>query len=513
MEIMHKFIKLKAKSHQIRTIKSTEMNKLLIIILLATYSNAFSQDWPVKKLVMDKKSKGIAFADIPAFSFSRDILLPGSGIYQELNLNPAFTQQIVEQRPDAIKLSIPLSATETIICELVRVELGNIKFTENNDQSVQNVKIPVMYRGIISGEQNKNNVMLTVTEDYMSLNATLKDNAMQLTKGKEQDPSLYKLYNRKKIQFPVVPFDCGTKDKPFSVSPAAISLNKSPNRPDTATGSRCVNIYVDCFDSLYIWQASNYQQTINFVYELFNAVATGYTNEQINIQISNINVWTSPDPFRADNRENALADLSAYHQDAFWGNICVGLDYGTNGGGRSGLAGAIGKVKSMSPNTCAAYSVGSHEFCYTDLKYSVTVQNFPITPNTTGPQIYLVEHEIGHLLGAHHTKWCGWKLTSNPDTYGTLDSCGTIEGGCAQGPPPPVTGATIMSYCVSGNNTNQFVNFNNGFGTLPGNAVRAFVNQAVCIPDCLACLAWINPGIKNTYAFLGNNKPFPKIKK
>jgi hypothetical protein len=95
---------------------------------------------------------------------------------------------------------------------------------------------------------------------------------------------------------------------------------------------------------------------------------------------------------------------------------------------------------------------------------------------------------MGHQLGANHTKWCGWKLSSNPDVFGTLDSCGTIEGSCAQGPPPPATGATIMSYCVTGNSANDFVNFNNGFGTLPGTAIRNFVNNTTCIGTCLDCI-------------------------
>ena len=379
------------------------MNKLLIIILLATFSNTYAQDWPVKKMVTSKHLQGITFAEIPAFSFSRDVLFTGSGVYQELRLNPSFTQQLIQQRPEAIKLYIPLSSTQTMICELVKVELGNVKFTENNDKTVENVKIPVTYRGIVSGEQSKNNVMFTVTEDRLSLNASFKNNAIQLTKGLQPDGLTYNLYNSIQLPFTEVPFDCGTKS--VASSSGGIILDGSPNLVDTV--NKCVNIFVDCFDSLYLWQASNYQQTVNYVYELINAVALGFQNEQINIQISTVNVWTTADPYRADNRKNALADLSAYYQDGFWGNICVGMDYGMNGGGRSGLAGAIGKIKSMSPNTCAAYAVGSNEFCYTDLKYSVTVQNFPVTPNTTGPQIYLVEHEIGHLLGAHHTKWCG----------------------------------------------------------------------------------------------------------
>jgi hypothetical protein len=94
------------------------------------------------------------------------------GTYQELKLNTEIKKQLMEQRPAALQLSIPLSPTEALVCDLVRFELGNIKFTENNSDVIENVKIPVTYRGIVQGEQQKNNVMFTVNEDYVSFTAT-----------------------------------------------------------------------------------------------------------------------------------------------------------------------------------------------------------------------------------------------------------------------------------------------------------------------------------------------------
>jgi hypothetical protein len=48
-----------------------------------------------------------------------------------------------------------------------------------------------------------------------------------------------------------------------------------------------------------------------------------------------------------------------------------------------------------------------------------------------------------------------------------------------------------MSYCVG---AGQFVNFNNGFGTLPGNAVRSFVDGSTCLVNCPACPATLTVG-------------------
>jgi len=464
------------------------MYKPLLIILLWCSNAGFSQDWPVKKQVEELKARKLPQKLFEPFTFVSNQQLQQRGTYQQLTVNSSFNKQIFAERPPIIRLSVPVSKTEAIICDLIKFELGNIKFTANDKNVLQDITMPATYRGVVVGEAERNNVVLTVNENYLSLIATFSTYAIQVIKADLTNPQGYRLYNSKSVQFPVVPFNCGTKSESSSALVKAIQSPGYQNK-NSAPLQKCVQVFIDCFDSLYLWQGSNMQQTVNYVTELFNAVATGYLNEQINIQITTINIWTTPDPYRGDNRENALADLAAKYQEEFYGNICVGLDFSLNSQrGRSGIAGAIGRVKAQLTNTCFAYTPEDNPFCYCDMNYNVKDSNFPVGPNTTGQQIYLTMHEMGHLLGAYHTKWCGWKLTSNPDTFGTLDSCGVIEGSCPQGPPPPATGSTIMSYCVSGNKASDFVNFNNGFGLLPGNAVRNFVDQSACIPKCLACL-------------------------
>ena len=117
-------------------------------------------------------------------------------------------------------------------------------------------------------------------------------------------------------------------------------------------------------------------------------------------------------------------------------------------------------------------------------------------------------HEIGHLLGAHHTHWCGWKISSNPDVFGAIDSCATPEGNCMKGPPPAAGSGTIMSYC----NGNVGVDYYNGFGMLPGNAIRNFVDQSVCILNCIDCFGVRNINNKELYAFQNNAAAIKKRK-
>ncbi|RYZ41639.1 MAG: T9SS type A sorting domain-containing protein, partial [Sphingobacteriales bacterium] len=109
--------------------------------------------------------------------------------------------------------------------------------------------------------------------------------------------------------------------------------------------------------------------------------------------------------------------------------------------------------------------------------YSNIYSSYNTVP-TYSWSVYVMTHEMGHNLGSPHTQSCSW-------SGGALDNCYTTEGGCAAG-PAPTNGGTIMSYCHL---TSTGINFNNGFGTQPGNLIRNRVSAASCLSNCTT-----NPG-------------------
>ncbi len=461
------------------------MKKLLLIIFSVIGCHAFAQNWPVKQLVNDKKADGITFVQIPAFQFAGNRQLAQRGTYQELQLSASFRQQLMAQMPQAIRITIPLSSTQSITCELVKASLGNAKITENNGRVIPNLIIPVLYRGVVSGERQKNNVILTVTDGSVSLLATFFDKAIQIVQADSASPLAYRLYNTTTVQFPAYKMDCGTDESDNARVGTTIPLNGTITNRTNALQDKCVNVYVDCFDSLYQHFGSSRQQTLNYVYELFNLVTTGYINDSINIQLIGINVWTITDPFDQTTRLLARNTLTVYHKDNFWGNLCVGLDWSV---GLGGLASGFGLAKATTPNACGVYKAADSTgaTCYCDLNFSGNFTGFPTGSTVTQGQLAVTMHEMGHLLGSRHTHWCGWQLT--PTVTGAIDSCASVENGpCATvGTTPPPAGGTIMSYCHL-LSTSSII-YNNGFGLLPGNTIRNFVRNNTCISNCMMCL-------------------------
>ncbi|GGD41294.1 hypothetical protein GCM10011514_01680 [Emticicia aquatilis] len=360
------------------------------------------------------------------------------------------------QRPrPTLVLSLPIAGRSTpITVELARIQVTTTNFKVSSSSTLnQNPKTDegVHYRGIVKGDTES---VAAISIYKNEVRGFIADKTGKYEIGKLKDKSSdHIIYNERDLTS-TQPFACGTN--PVTPKKTIRTSNLKESASITGIGCKTVTVYFECDYQMYLDNGSNVTNVTNYVTSFFNQVATLYQNENIDIQISEIYVWTTPDPYRTlTTTSSVLQSFNTNRGANFNGNLAHFLTTRNLGGGIAYLSTLCSKSYahgvSMVQNTFATYPT-----------FSWTVE--------------CVTHELGHNLGSNHTQWCGWV---KPDgTTGPIDNCAAPEGGCTTVGPAPTNGGTIMSYCHL---TTTGINFANGFGTLPGNAIRAGVTNATCL--------------------------------
>ena len=343
---------------------------------------------------------------------------------------------IMNSKPSVLNLTIPYG-DKTYTLNLARVEVATDNFAVKTGQGNRNHDKGVQYRGIVNGNP-AHIASLSLTQSEKSAYFSTDEGNFIITKEGDE----YIIYNDEDIIEPLS-FSCDALPGPPSIEPRSSELL-------AAAGCKVVKVYFECDYAFYQSKGSSVANVTNYVMSFFNQVATLYANEDINIQVSEVYVWTTPDPYASLSTPSAIMNqFRTTRGTNFNGNLAHFLTTRSIGGG-------IAYVDVIC-NKAYAYGVSA---------IFGTFANVP----TYSWTINVVTHELGHNLGSPHTHACSW-------TGGALDNCHAPEGNCSPG-PAPTNGGTIMSYCHT---TGAGINFNNGFGPQPGNLIRSRVEAATCL--------------------------------
>lgn len=441
------------------------MKKITLIVILLSSLYNYSQNKIAQK-VKELQSTKTNFKPISVLSISLNNT--DSDVNKVVDKSTLATiklqsiSEIITNKYENIELEIPYQ--NQIIKVLLYQENPfsegfHVDTDKNTDISYQK---GVYYRGIIKGEVNS---IATFNFFNGEFNGVISSDVLgNLVVGKlvkDNNTTDYIVYSDANMKI-LNSFECHVKEDPEYI----------PNNSDTnrnTLSNRCVTMYFEIDYNLFLANGSSTVTTTNWITSVFNNVRTLYENDGITISLRSLFIWTELDPYQSiGTNSGAYLDLFNQVRPFFDGD--VGQLVGVDPGGLGGVARTINGL-------CTA-----NNYSYSDINFS-----FSAVPNYSWT-INVIAHEFGHLLGSRHTHGCYWN-GDNTSIDGCGQQAGFNEGSCATGPIPTATEkGTIMSYChlISG----VGINFNNGFGTQPAQAIVNAVDNGQCLSlDCVsACI-------------------------
>ncbi|MGC4035139.1 MAG: M12 family metallo-peptidase [Chitinophagaceae bacterium] len=325
--------------------------------------------------------------------------------------------------------------------------------------------LPRFYQGKIKGQDKSFATLSMFSNQMIGIMADQKSNIiLGAVEQNKIATNKYAIYRDIDLKVKTA-MNCFTGEIPVDSTSGFQTQTTIPKNTRVTAVGQPIEIYFECDYKFYQDKGSNVTNVVNYVLSFFNSVALLYANEGIEVQVSQIKVWTTPDPYTSLTTTSDI--LTAFGNnmatDPYVGDYAHFLSTRSLGGG---IAYLLNSPCASSRKNHAAVSAVDN-----------TYKSFP----TYSWTVEVVTHELGHNFGSNHTHWCGWP-------GGPIDGCGPTynssyqEGTCAIGPIPPKNGGTIMSYCHLLSNVG--ISLANGFGTLPGDKIRSVIGAATCLGNC-----------------------------
>ncbi len=440
------------------------MGKLMLLLLccLLIWDQSLAKDfYPLQELVKEQREAGQTFREItpllPDHSTKHKNLkqyVQGASFFE---LQPKVLQQVIKDRPATLKMKLPFQGSELEI-ELVQVELFSEDFraVDSHGQEVDYER-GVYYRGVETSEYNS---LAFIGFTNSGIAGVIANNSGNLNlgalKGSDSD---YILYRDRELDYNPT-FQCGNDHLEIPDTP---KFQEEQSGSVMRTASNCLNMYLEVDYDTYLDAGANTSAALDFMTSLFNNVIGLYQNEAIQMLVSEIKVWDTPDTYATGSASDALVSFRD-QVPTYNGDLAHLVSRGLPEEG--GMAWYDGLCQTF----------GNYGYAYTFIFMS-----YNAIP-TYSWSVQGLTHEIGHNLNASHTHDCAW----NGDQT-AIDGCGDEAGypgygSCDTAAVPPNGQGSIISYCYL---LDGFAfSFVYGFGEQPGDRIRYAVYNAPCLNPC-----------------------------
>ncbi|MDC8004263.1 zinc-dependent metalloprotease [Aureisphaera galaxeae] len=432
------------------------MRKIIILFLLMPVI-AFAQHrtGKVAEAITEAKAEHGAFQ---SFEIHNPITKSATADYSKsVNDGVVFTldqtrlQNLLAENPKQMSLNVPFTNGQTVSLDLIQMEVfapGFKAVTDTGQDITNEVDFGKHYRGVISGDEHSL-VAISIYESQISGFISNHDGNHTLGKIRTSDTD-HIIYKDTDLDISEPNLSCATEDDGVGYTVEQLT----PSQTEMDPGDE-VDIYIEAGRSVYNTFGQNLPNTVAFLTALFTQSYVLYANDGILARTSNMLIWVNPDPYTGTNSSAQLSNFATQTDflNGDLGHLVMMQNYGGVAAGFSGI--------------CPGNSDNS--LCYSGL-VGTSVPDVPIYSFN----VFLISHEMGHLLGSRHTHACVWNGNNT-----AIDGCaGFTEGSCAL-PGNPSEGGTIMSYCA---NTSVGINFNLGFGPQP---LAVILNNIEEVGNCL----------------------------
>ncbi len=392
--------------------------------------------------------------------------------YALFGLNPRQVDKMVTNKPEFVRLEVPVESGEPVHLLMVLEDVVTPSFkavTSADPERAFELPSGSHYRGIIEG-QPESFAAVSFFENNI-IGVFSGDDTGNHVIGKLEGENTFISYNDANITNPPV-MECWNEYL-SSLMPSEEATDGTRQGLSISEAPPCkqIKIYVETDYLMYQEKGRSKTRVIQDVNGMFNVVAALYENEGINVKVNKIVVWTSKDPYNTQNSFQAIRDFGARVRDNFDGDLGHLLSRTPNN------LGGVGWIDKL----CTRYNSGTGQGRVAYSNIGTSYRKLP----TYSWSVNVLTHEMGHNLGSYHTHSCRWNGNNTQ-----IDDCGNIfasnNGNTPEGqrcfdkrnPIVPSRGGTIMSYC----HLNQVgIRFSNGFGEQPGDVIRGKVARARCL--------------------------------